>query len=190
MFHVILFFQLSDDSGISRLTLRNVHVRHSTSSPLSCLQGFCYLCLLHNMDSPRVWLPCQDLRIVPAFTNSGFGRSMVIRAEIVIAPTISKFRICMFAGHKQAQLTGEKKKESDRKKKKKIKQHKNKNRMDRQNVNRQNVLYPRQMVKATLNSQEHTKKLTYSHSQKGKRRTNKKRSPKKGSNDTNKETHK
>lgn len=52
--------------------------------------------------------------------------------------------------------------------------------MDRQNVNRQNVQYPRQMVKATLSRQEHTKKLAYSHSQKGKRRKNKKRSPKKG----------
>ena len=55
--------------------------------------------------------------------------------------------------------------------------------MDRQNVNRQKLLYPRQMVKATLSRSEHTKKLTYSHSQKGKRRKkrkNKQRSPKMG----------
>lgn len=44
------------------------------------------------------------------YTNNGFGRTVIIRAEIVIAPTISKFRICMFAQHKQAYLTGEKKK--------------------------------------------------------------------------------
>lgn len=42
--------------------------------------------------------------------NNGFGGSVIIRAEIVTAPTISKFRICMFARHKQAWLTGEKKK--------------------------------------------------------------------------------
>lgn len=45
--------------------------------------------------------------------------------------------------------------------------------MDRQNVNRQKLLYPRQMVKILL--QEHTKKLTYSHSQKGKREERKER---------------
>ena len=52
--------------------------------------------------------------------------------------------------------------------------------MDRQNVDRQNVLYPRKMVKATLSRQEHAQKLTHAHSQKGKKRKNKKKSPKKG----------
>lgn len=43
--------------------------------------------------------------------NNGFGGSVISRvSEMVTAPTVSKFRICVFARHKQAWLTGEKKK--------------------------------------------------------------------------------
>lgn len=65
--HVLchLVFQISDDSRISRLTLRNVHVRCSASLPGAVLWGFCCLYLLHNRCSSRVWLPYQDFSVIP-----------------------------------------------------------------------------------------------------------------------------
>lgn len=100
--HVLchLVFQISDDSRLRRLTRRNVHVRHSASFPGAVWWDFCCLYLPHNRCSSGVCLPYRDLSVVPAIPNNGFGRTGIIRAVVVIAPTISKFRICMFAQHK------------------------------------------------------------------------------------------
>ena len=87
-------------AGLSRLTLRNVHIRHSPSFSGACgisaTRTYFLTCACPECGFQARVLDCT------CFASNGFGRSVIVRADIVTAPTISKFRICMFAQHKQA----------------------------------------------------------------------------------------